>query len=125
MGDAAHTTHFTIGSGTGLAIADAISLAAQLNVSVDLEHALTAYERERSAALRTARLYAGYSARWFENVPRYIHLPPEQFAELLFARGSIAMQYIPPGAFLRLRKAAQQFPLLARRGRQVWRALQR
>ena len=86
MGDAAHTTHFTIGSGTKLAIQDAIGLAARLDQHDDAGSALGAYARERQAALARPRRSARNSTRWFESIPGYIDLDARQFATLLGRR---------------------------------------
>ena len=88
MGDAAHTTHFTIGSGTKLALEDAISLADKLHEATELQPALEAYGAERRSALRTAQTDAHFSARWFESVPRYADLNPVQIFALLHERRS-------------------------------------
>ena len=74
MGDAAHTTHFSIGSGTRLAIEDAIALAGRLQEHEHLQAALEAYGEERRSALLLPARRARDSARWFENVTRYIDL---------------------------------------------------
>lgn len=67
VGDAAHTTHFAIGSGTALAMLDAISLANHVNLERDLATALRAYEDERQAALRPLVAEADRSTAWFEQ----------------------------------------------------------
>jgi anthraniloyl-CoA monooxygenase len=89
MGDAAHTAHFSIGSGTKLALEDAIALARILSEAGeggDLEARLEAYqEARRTDALRLQNA-ARNSMEWFENVKRYIHLAPEQFAYSLLTR---------------------------------------
>ncbi|HEY6311546.1 MAG TPA: FAD-dependent monooxygenase [Streptosporangiaceae bacterium] len=94
-GDAAHTTHFTIGSGTKLAIEDAIALADNLQRHGELKQALEAYERERQAATTGPQIAARLSAQWFENVPRYIGLKPRQFATLMRRRRSPLLPYLP------------------------------
>jgi anthraniloyl-CoA monooxygenase len=87
MGDAAHTTHFAIGSGTKLAIADAIALANELAAHNDLTSALHAYQEYRRSALLTTQQDALNSARWFEDVPRYIdQQATTQFAYSLWKR---------------------------------------
>lgn len=86
MGDAAHTTHFSIGSGTTLAMQDAIALADNVEKYSDLRIALQAYQQERSVALRDAQSAALNSARWFESIPRYIDQEPTQFAYDLWKR---------------------------------------
>jgi anthraniloyl-CoA monooxygenase len=67
VGDAAHTTHFGIGSGTKLAMLDAISLADHVTGHPDLPAALAAYEAERQAALRPLQEEAIRSTAWFEQ----------------------------------------------------------
>jgi len=97
MGDAAHTTHFTIGSGTKLAIEDAIGLAEKLHEHKDLQSALKAYEEERRAALLTLQSEAHNSAQWFENVQRHIDQGTIYFAYSLVNRrqGATAPVEIP------------------------------
>ncbi|MGH3932014.1 MAG: FAD-dependent monooxygenase [Pseudonocardiaceae bacterium] len=86
MGDAAHTTHFSIGSGTTLAMQDAIALADNMEKYDDLPTALRSYQRERCAAVRDAQGAALNSATWFESVPRHIDQEPIQFAYDLWKR---------------------------------------
>src|SRR4029079_18446565 len=86
IGDAAHTAHFSIGSGTKLAMEDAIALARELNRPGDQPNALSRYQDERSTEALRLQNAAGNSMEWFENVRRYIHLPPEQFAYSLLTR---------------------------------------
>jgi anthraniloyl-CoA monooxygenase len=86
MGDAAHTTHFSIGSGTKLAIEDAIELAEKLHEHDNLADALQAYERDRRSALPTLQQQALDSAQWFENVDRQIDQDLVQFAFSLWQR---------------------------------------
>jgi len=80
IGDAAHTAHFSIGSGTKLAMEDAISLVGHLQGTNDLDAALGAYHRERNVEVLKLQSAARNRMEWFENVARYVHLPPEQFA---------------------------------------------
>ncbi|NKE65004.1 bifunctional salicylyl-CoA 5-hydroxylase/oxidoreductase [Ramlibacter sp. RBP-2] len=87
MGDAAHTAHFSIGSGTKLALEDAIELARCIARSPgDLPRALTDYEAVRSVEVLRIQNAARNSTEWFENVARYVQLPPEQFAYSLLTR---------------------------------------
>jgi anthraniloyl-CoA monooxygenase len=93
IGDAAHTAHFSIGSGTKLAMEDAISLARRVGDAVRegtglgaLEGALAAYEAERTTEALRLQNAARNSMDWFENVKRYIGLPPQQFAYSLLTR---------------------------------------
>lgn len=80
IGDAAHTAHFSIGSGTKLAMEDAICLSRHIASGAALEGALQAYHAERSLEVLKLQSAARNRMEWFENVERYTHLPPEQFA---------------------------------------------
>ena len=80
IGDAAHTAHFSIGSGTKLAMEDAISLCRHVTGGAGLEHALAAYHEERNVEVLKLQSAARNRMEWFENVARYAQLPPEQFA---------------------------------------------
>ncbi|HXE49856.1 MAG TPA: bifunctional salicylyl-CoA 5-hydroxylase/oxidoreductase, partial [Ramlibacter sp.] len=87
MGDAAHTAHFSIGSGTKLALEDSIELARCIGKSPgDLAQALADYEAVRSIEVLRIQNAARNSTEWFENVARYTHLPPEQFSYSLLTR---------------------------------------
>jgi anthraniloyl-CoA monooxygenase len=86
IGDAAHTAHFSIGSGTKLAMEDAIGLARILNEEPDLPKALQAYEDERRTEALRLQNAARNSMEWFENARRYVRLDPEQFAYSLLTR---------------------------------------
>jgi anthraniloyl-CoA monooxygenase len=87
MGDAAHTAHFSIGSGTKLALEDAIALARCIGQApLDLAVALQRYEDERSIEVLRIQNAARNSTEWFEHVDRYVNLPPEQFAYSLLTR---------------------------------------
>lgn len=83
LGDAAHTTHFTIGSGTKLAMQDLMALAAALAASDDLEVALDGYEQRRKTALAPLQQAAKASSEWFERFGDYADLPSTQFAYAL------------------------------------------
>jgi len=87
MGDAAHTAHFSIGSGTKLALEDAIELARCVGRRRgDVRVALQEYEAARSIEVQRIQNAARNSTEWFENVARYAKLPPEQFAYSLLTR---------------------------------------
>jgi anthraniloyl-CoA monooxygenase len=87
MGDAAHTAHFSIGSGTKLALEDAIELTNCLKESHgDLVQGLAQYEQLRSVEVLKIQNAARNSTEWFENVDRYAGLEPEQFAYSLLTR---------------------------------------
>jgi 2-polyprenyl-6-methoxyphenol hydroxylase-like FAD-dependent oxidoreductase len=114
MGDAAHTTHFTIGSGTKLALEDAMALTTALHEHKDLESALDGYESERQAALRQPQSEARLSAQWFENISRYAGLSDRQFFTLLRQRTSPLLPRLPPLVYYRLHQLTQQVPVLRR-----------
>jgi len=107
LGDAAHTTHFTIGSGTRLAIEDAIALAQALGESAPRSEILTRYEMSRKNALRQLQTDAKFSARWFEDVSRYITLPPEAMFALMQARRSPLIPSLPPMLYYRLHQFSE------------------
>lgn len=87
LGDAAHTAHFSIGSGTKLAMEDAIVLDALLAAHPgDVRTALARYQAERSVEVLKLQNAARNSTEWFEHVDRYAHLAPEQFAYSLLTR---------------------------------------
>jgi anthraniloyl-CoA monooxygenase len=87
MGDAAHTAHFSIGSGTKLALEDAIELASSIKANPDnLQEALKHYEAVRSVQVLKIQNAARNSTEWFENVERYAGMEPEQFAYSLLTR---------------------------------------
>ena len=87
MGDAAHTAHFSIGSGTKLALEDSIELARSIAQHPgDLAAALEHYEELRSVEVLRIQNAARNSTEWFEHVDRYVNLPPEQFAYSLLTR---------------------------------------
>jgi anthraniloyl-CoA monooxygenase len=88
MGDAAHSAHFSIGSGTKLALEDAIELArcfAQHGAS-GIEHAVAAYQELRSVEVLKIQSAARNSMEWFENVDRYTRMEAEQFAYSMLTR---------------------------------------
>lgn len=87
LGDAAHTAHFSIGSGTKLAMEDAIALAnAFRRHGDDIETAIGDYELERQPRVEAFQQAADESRTYFENVRRYLHFEPMQFAFHLLTR---------------------------------------
>ena len=86
LGDAAHTAHFSIGSGTKLAMEDALALAACLHEQPDTDSALAAYEAERRPVVASTQRAAQASLEWFENIGQYLHQEPEQFAFNIITR---------------------------------------
>ncbi|MEV7009188.1 FAD-dependent monooxygenase [Streptosporangium sp. NPDC051022] len=101
IGDAAHTTHYSIGTGTALALGDAAFLADALRGDVQLQPALARYERERKSLILSFQRSARNSARWYENLPRYIDLPPRQMFALLCQRHSSLLPHVPPRLYYR------------------------
>ena len=114
LGDAAHTTHYSIGAGTTLALEDAIALADALREHAELPQALARYEQRRKSELLSIQSAARYSAQWYENLSRYIDLPPEQMFALLGQRHSPLLPYVPPQLYYRIDKAAGQLEALRR-----------
>lgn len=86
LGDAAHTAHFSIGSGTKLALEDAIALNRSLLECDDLRSALQAYQDVREIEVLKLQNAARNSTEWFENVKRYTAFEAEQFAYSLLTR---------------------------------------
>ena len=86
MGDAAHTAHFSIGSGTKLALEDAIELARCFAKTPDADEALQAYEAVRSVEVLKIQNAARNSTEWFENVERYSGMEAEQFFYSMMTR---------------------------------------
>lgn len=86
MGDAAHTAHFSIGSGTKLALEDAIDLCNEFASGGEVDAVLEAYEARRSVEVLKIQNAARNSTEWFENVQRYTGMEIEQFAYSLLTR---------------------------------------
>ena len=100
-GDAAHTTHFSIGAGTRLAIDDVLALNRQLQAHggarQNIPAALRDYQRERVASVGASQRIARYSAEWLEQVESYTALDPTRFSYALGTRyrGSPAPAGVP------------------------------
>ncbi|MFE5720582.1 bifunctional salicylyl-CoA 5-hydroxylase/oxidoreductase [Streptomyces erythrochromogenes] len=87
VGDAAHTAHFSIGSGTKLAVEDALALAEAVDAAEgDVPAALAAYEAARRPAVASTQRAAAASSRWFEELAGYVDQPARQFAFNLLTR---------------------------------------
>ncbi|GAA1373796.1 bifunctional salicylyl-CoA 5-hydroxylase/oxidoreductase [Streptomyces beijiangensis] len=86
IGDAAHTAHFSIGSGTKLAVEDALALVACIEEQPDLPTALVAYESERRPVVASTQRAAQASLEWFEQLETYTDQQPRQFAFNLLTR---------------------------------------
>src|SRR5262249_45390162 len=86
VGDAAHTAHFSVGSGTKLAMEDAITLSRARRRQPSVPAALAAYEAERRPEVESLQRAAQVSLEWFETTERYARLAPIQFAMSLLPR---------------------------------------
>jgi anthraniloyl-CoA monooxygenase len=86
MGDAVHTAHFSIGSGTKLAMEDAIVLRDELLAHADVPTALAAYEAKRRPEVEALQAAAQASLEWFEGTERYMKMAPVQFTYSLMTR---------------------------------------
>jgi anthraniloyl-CoA monooxygenase len=86
LGDAAHTAHFSVGSGTKLAMEDAIALAAALKLERSIPAALASYEAGRRPQVESLQRAAQASLEWFEAAERYHETEPLQFAFNLLTR---------------------------------------
>lgn len=86
MGDAAATAHFSIGSGTKLALESAIALAEYLHTEKDMTSAFQRYQDERRLEVLRLQSAARNSLEWFEQAERYLNLDPVQFAYSLLTR---------------------------------------
>jgi anthraniloyl-CoA monooxygenase len=85
-GDAAHTAHFSVGSGTKLAMEDAVALVDALRQHRKIPDALAAYETARRPPVESLQRAAQASLQWFEDTERYMDLDPIQFAFTLVTR---------------------------------------
>jgi 2-polyprenyl-6-methoxyphenol hydroxylase-like FAD-dependent oxidoreductase len=112
MGDAAHATHFTIGCGTTAAMKDAAALAQKIRLNADLRTAFEAYENERKTEVLFTQSAARLSAQWFENIPRYIDLEPDQFSTLLVERRSPLLARLAPLLYLKIYRAMEETAVL-------------
>lgn len=86
LGDALHTAHFSIGSGTKLALEDAIALAQSFKEKSDVQTALKRFTETRRPVIEDYQAAAFESMKWFENAADYMHLPPLELAYSLMTR---------------------------------------
>ena len=86
LGDAAHTAHFSVGSGTRMAMEDAVALRDALGAADDIPQALKTYEESRRPQVESLQRAAQASLQWFEDTERYVKLHPLQFAFSLLTR---------------------------------------
>ena len=109
LGDAAHTAHFSIGSGTKLAMEDALALAACLHEQPDVDSALAAYEAERRPVVVSTQRAAQASLEWFENLGQYVAPGP----------GAVRVQHPDPQPAGHLRQPAAARPRVRRPRRRM------
>ncbi|HJQ34426.1 MAG TPA: FAD-dependent monooxygenase [Pyrinomonadaceae bacterium] len=86
LGDALHTAHFSIGSGTKLALEDSIALFRLFEAGLDVPAALDVFERERRPVVEEYQQAAHESRVWFERAREYVRLDPLPFAYSLMTR---------------------------------------
>jgi 2-polyprenyl-6-methoxyphenol hydroxylase-like FAD-dependent oxidoreductase len=86
IGDALHSAHFSIGSGTRLAIEDAIALAKALEAEANIPKGLARYERERKPIVKKLVTAARTSAAWYETFGEHMKLDPMDFAHSYITR---------------------------------------
>jgi anthraniloyl-CoA monooxygenase len=86
LGDALHTAHFSIGSGTKLALEDAIALHECFESTNDVPAAILDFESKRKTVIEEYQAAAHESMRWFENAGQYMHLTPIELAYALMTR---------------------------------------
>ncbi len=93
LGDAAHTAHYSVGSGTKLAMEDAIALRDAIDAGADLPEALARYERERRPHVQRIQELARRSRLWWDTFPRRTHLPVDQLMLAYMTRaGNVSLQ---------------------------------
>ena len=109
MGDAAHTAHFSVGSGTKMAMEDAIALAFSLNQNApDIERTFAAYETERRPRVEAIQRASRPSIRWYEQFRHYWDFPAEQFVFHFLTRGNLDYHELrerDPGFVLKVEEA--------------------
>jgi anthraniloyl-CoA monooxygenase len=99
LGDAAHTAHYSVGSGTKLAMEDAIALVSALQESDDLASALTAYTALRRPAVTRIQDIAERSRRWWDSFSERLDLPVEQLLVAYMSRaGNVPLDRFAGGS---------------------------
>jgi anthraniloyl-CoA monooxygenase len=106
LGDAAHTAHYSIGSGTKLAMEDAIELDHAVRSATTLDEALSAYESARRPNVEYLQSIAARSERWWESFPRRTGIPVDQ----------LMIAYMTRAGKVGLDRFASSAPEVARRG---------
>ena len=112
IGDALHSAHFSIGSGTRLAIEDAIALVKALEVEADIAAALHRYQAERQPIVRKLVTAARTSADWYETFPEHMKLDPMDFAYSYITRSGriddARLRAMSPGFMARYEASKRQ-----------------
>ena len=112
LGDAAHTAHFSIGSGTRLALEDSIALVRSLSENDDLDTALQIFQQQRQPIARKIVDAANTSARWYDDFGSRMALPPMEFAFSYLTRsGRVDMErlrVLSPGFIARYEQYLEQ-----------------
>ncbi|MEJ1109473.1 MULTISPECIES: FAD-dependent monooxygenase [unclassified Kribbella] len=110
LGDAAHTAHYSIGSGTKLAMEGGIALAAAIDGASDLEEALAEYERVRRPAVEHLQETAARSMSWWDSFPTRLDLPVEQLLVSYMTRaGKVSVDRFATSAVGVVRMALAQY----------------
>jgi anthraniloyl-CoA monooxygenase len=110
LGDAAHTAHYSVGSGTKLAMEDAIALVTALQSAEDLESALVEYTAARRPAVARIQDIAERSRRWWDSFPERLDLPVEQLLVAYMSRaGNVPLDRFAAGSPDVVHSALQQW----------------
>ncbi len=110
VGDAAHTTHFSIGSGTKLAFSDANALARSLALGGPTSSALADYEAQRRPETLAAQTIARRSAEFFEHADEYLDLRADMLLTVMRARRHAWLRRVPPSLYARTYAITQTLP---------------
>ena len=86
IGDAQHTAHYSIGSGTKLAMESSIALFESLKANADIDIALAAFDKDRRADVEITQHAADVSLAWFESMDEHWDVEPEKFAFQVMSR---------------------------------------
>ena len=89
LGDALHTAHFSIGSGTKLALEDAIALASSFRDGASVEQALIGFERDRRPRVERLQEASEQSRVWFETAAEHVDCDPLEFAYRAMTRSGV------------------------------------
>ena len=111
LGDALHTAHFSIGSGTKLAMEDAIALAQSFRETSDVREALASFTATRRPVIEDYQAAAFESMKWFENAAQYMHLTPMELAlSVMMRSGRVSYEDLQKRDPLFIQRFNQLFP---------------